>query len=247
MKPLTKSTFETVSFTPADVVAVELFQIARLVVADERRDVGLLRLFGHGLRLFEPVDDPLDGRRIHAAQLPDTLADASRVILRQLRVQAVGDRLGIARIGGGHVGVERLGLGLAHVVVVVARRGEQQVVAGLLVELRRIERRIEDRPGSLAAQGVQGAELLLGDGLDRVEQVAFGEFGHERQVRARIHRRLPARRDRDHPRGEVRLPELPARRGLPGRSSIRRSIRRSSTRRPATTCCSPRRATTTTT
>ena len=76
-----------------------------VVVADERRDVGLLRLFGHGLRLFEPVDDPLDGRRIHAAQLPDTLADASRVILRQLRVQSVGDRLGIARIGGGHVGV----------------------------------------------------------------------------------------------------------------------------------------------
>ena len=168
---------------PADVVAVELFQIARLVVADERRDIGLLRLFGHGLRLFEPVDDPLDGRRIHAAQLPDTLADASRVILRQLRVQSVGDRLGVARIGGGHVGVERLGLGLAHVVVVVARRGEQQVVAGLLVELRRIERRIEDRPADLAAQGVQGAELLLGDGLDRVEQVAFGEFGHELVVR----------------------------------------------------------------
>ena len=67
--------------------------------------------------------------------------------------------------------------------VVVARRGEQQIVARLLVELRRIERRIENRPADLAAQGVQGAELLLGDGLDGVEQVAFGEFGHELVVR----------------------------------------------------------------
>ena len=38
----------------------------------------------------------------------------------------------------------------------------------------------------------------------------------ERQVRPRVHRRLPARRDRDDPRGEVRRPEPAARRGLQG-------------------------------
>ena len=104
-------------------------------------------------------------------------------VFRQLRVQAVGDRLGIARRGSGHLGVEPLGLGLAHAVVVVARRSEQQVVARALVELRGIDRRVENGAADLAPQGVQRPELLLGDGLDRVEQIPFGEFGRELVVR----------------------------------------------------------------
>ena len=39
------------------------------------------------------------------------------------------------------------------------------------------------RPANVAAQGIQGAEFLFGDGLDHVEQVAFGKPGNELVVR----------------------------------------------------------------
>ena len=169
---------------PADVVTVELFQIARLIIADERRDVALLRLLGHGLRLLEPIDDLLDGRRIHAAHLPDPLVDAVRLLLlHQLRIESVGDRLGIARIGIGHVGVELLGLGLAHVAVIVARRGPQQVVAGLLVQPRLVHFGIEDRDAYRPDHVVQLTETLHGNRLANVEEILLGEFGHELVVR----------------------------------------------------------------
>ena len=82
-----------------------------------------------------------------------------------------------------HVGVEFLDLGLRHALVVVVRRGGDQVFARRLVQARFIERRIEDSLADLAAQRVQVAELLLGDRLYHVEQVTFGELGDELVVR----------------------------------------------------------------
>ena len=165
---------------PADVIAVEFAQIARLVIADERGDIALLRLGRHGLRLFEPVDDLLDGGRIHAAYLPDALPDHP-VLFDQLGIQAVGDRFGI--VGVRHVGVELLDFGLRHTLVIVVRRSGDQVLAGGLVQARLVERSVENGFADLAAQRVQLAELLFGNGLDHVEQVTFGEFGHELVVR----------------------------------------------------------------
>ena len=169
---------------PADVVAVELLQVAALIIGDQGGDVLLLRALGYRLGLLEPVDHTLDSRRVHAADAPRTLAERPRGgILHQLRVQTVGDRLGIVAGSGGHPGIEGLGLGLVHPRVVVARRGEQQVLAVRLVEPRRIERRVEDRPANISPQGVQLAEALLGNRLDDVEQVALRELGAELVVR----------------------------------------------------------------
>ena len=58
---------------PADIIAVELAQVAGLVIFDQRCDIAFLRFGGYGLRFFEPVDDLLDGGRIHAADLPYAL------------------------------------------------------------------------------------------------------------------------------------------------------------------------------
>lgn len=60
---------------PADVVAVELLQVAALIIGDQGGDVLLLRALGHRLGLLEPVDHALDRRRIHAADAPCTLAE----------------------------------------------------------------------------------------------------------------------------------------------------------------------------
>ena len=165
---------------PADVEAVELTQVARAVVGYQRGDVRLLGFVGHRLGLFEPVDNPLDGRRVHAAHLPDPLAHLA-VLLDQLRVESVGN--GLRVVGVGHGGVELLDLGLGYPLVVVVRRGGHQVRARRLVQTRGVERRVENRLADLAAQGVQLAEALLGDGLDDVEQVALRKFGDELVVR----------------------------------------------------------------
>ncbi len=104
-------------------------------------------------------------------------------VLDQLRVQTVGHRLGIARVGGGHVGIEPLGLGLGHAPVVVARRGQQQVVARFLVQARGIELRIEDGGAHLVAHLGQFAEALRGNRGDGRTQVLLAELGHELVVR----------------------------------------------------------------
>ena len=95
--------------------------------------------------------------------------------LTSLRIQAVGDRFGI--VGVRHVGVELLDFGLRHTLVIVVRRSGDQVLAGGLVQARLVERSVENGFADLAAQRVQLAELLFGNGLDHVEQVTFGEFG----------------------------------------------------------------------
>ena len=166
---------------PMDVVAVELAQIARFIIGNEMRDSRFLRLFRHFRSLFEPVDDAFDGRRVHPAYAPDALGDRPVGLFHQLRVEPVGDRLGIAGIG--HVGIELLGFGLRNPLVVVAARCGDHIHAGGLIEPLGADLRIEDGRADFAAQRIQLAEPLLGNGLDDVEQIALGEFGHELVVR----------------------------------------------------------------
>ena len=168
---------------PTDVIAVELLQVAAPVVGDQCREVRLLRLLRHRFGLFQPVDDPLDGRRIHAADLPRPLDEFPGVVLHQLAVQPVGDRFGVPGVGGRHPRVEALGLRLRNAPVVVARRGEQQVVARPLVQPRGVGRRVEDRPAHRGDHRLQVAEPLHGDRLAKFQKIALRELRRELVVR----------------------------------------------------------------
>ena len=185
---------------PEDVVAVELFQVARAVVVDQGGEGLLLRLGRYVACLFEPVDDAFDRGRVHASDLPRAFVETSRLLLLdQLRVQTVGDGAGVACIGCGHRGVELFGLVLAHVAVIVAGRRPEHIGAGCLIEPRGVDRRVEDdlaekieirrkaihayRCGRLAEEGFRklGAELVVGIVVvDAVGEPHFFEVFFER-------------------------------------------------------------------
>ena len=153
-------------------------QVAGFVIVDEGCDGRLLRLLGNALRLLQPVNDLLDRRRIHTAYFPHPLADRSVLILHELRIQSVGDRFGIGRIG--HATVELFHFGLRHAFVIVVGGSRHQILTFGLIELGLIEFGIENRLADHSPQRIELiAELLDGDRLGNREEILLRKFGYE--------------------------------------------------------------------
>ena len=163
---------------PQDVITVEIVQVAGFVIVDEGCDGRLLRLLGNALRLLQPVNDLLNRRRIHTAYFPHPLADRSVLILHELRIQSVGDRFGIGRIG--HATVELFHFGLCHAFVIVVGGSGHQILTFSLIELSLIKFGVENRLADHSPQRIElVAELLDGDRLGNREEILLRKFGYE--------------------------------------------------------------------
>ncbi len=77
---------------PANAVVVEGGKVAGPIIIDEIRNDLSLWVLRHVAGFFEPADDLLDGRRIHASDLPHPLHDMA-VFAGQLGVEAERDWL----------------------------------------------------------------------------------------------------------------------------------------------------------
>ena len=108
---------------PSHAVIVENREVARFIKADQLPYAFLLlRRFRHALRLAQPVDYLLNGRRVHPPHLPHALLQTP-VTLDELRVHPHGQLS--APIRRPQIRFEAFRLSLRHAAVVVHRRGEK--------------------------------------------------------------------------------------------------------------------------
>ncbi|CDE86755.1 unknown [Prevotella sp. CAG:891] len=137
---------------PVNGVIVESTEVARAVHFDEQVD-DLLLGGGVGKRtcLFKILDYALQGGRIHAANAPYAFGELSVVVAAYLAVHTHHDG---TRIGHGFaLRIEFFGLSLGNAgCVVVAGRGQHQVVAILLVDAHHHHRGVENHGENFVAE-----------------------------------------------------------------------------------------------
>ena len=128
-------------FGPSDVELVEEAEVACLVVLNQREQGRLLGLLCHSGRLLQPIDDLLDGCGVHTTEFVGLFVNLA-TLLDEFAVQTIGDWARVVLLG--HLGIEPLGLGLAHTLVVVHRGGLQNIHSVGLNEFRGVELGVKD-------------------------------------------------------------------------------------------------------
>ena len=118
-------------FYPENGIFVELFQITGLVIIDEfLDDFFLLFVFCYAGSFFEPIYNLLDSFGIESAHFIGFFYDFS-VTFYQTTIQSVRDRSFV--FGIFHFVVKRFCLGLSHTIVIIACRGDDEVLIGSLI------------------------------------------------------------------------------------------------------------------
>ena len=136
---------------------------------------------GHAFGLLQPVDNLLDGWSVEAVHLPDLLHQLA-VFFHQTAVQAIGYRSFV--LGVLHGGIESLGLGLCHAVIVVTGRRQYQVFPISLVDALGHHLGVEDYGKDFLAQLLQCLSLGQRQGgsiytLQSLTEKFGREAGHE--------------------------------------------------------------------
>ena len=147
---------------PRDAIVVKDAQIAGLVIVNQQLDdMGLVVVLGHGLRLFQPVNNMTDGIGIATGSRPYLFLHLA-IALDQRGVESIGRGFGIVLVSCLLLGIEVFCLLLGNALIEMAGRGLYQVFAIGFVDTLGQDGRVENNGEELLTKGVH--RFVIGQG-----------------------------------------------------------------------------------